>query len=212
MLLCRTVLICLVPVLAMAESQQQEASGKFRIEGSTLFYDGEAARDPKNTEIESEDVDELLALLRVNDGITELWLNSVGGGVWAGQEMARLVMDFELDTRVTGECSSSCVTVFLAGARRTLERGGKLGFHQRSWSAEAMRTYYDSWRQDEGWETPFDFASWVYEDTQSEIHKEMTYMISRGVDPAFAIETKRMRSTIWFPSRAELLAAGVLHE
>jgi hypothetical protein len=209
----RALLICLMgPALAAAESQQDQGSGKFRVEGGTLFYDGEAARDPKNTEIETEDVDEMLALLRAKDGINELWLNSVGGGVWAGQEMARLVMDFELNTRVTGECSSSCVTVFLAGARRALERGGKLGFHQRSWSAEAMGTYYEAWRQDEGWDSPFDFASWIYGDTQSEIHKEMTYMISRGVDAGFAIETKRTRSSIWFPTRAELLAAGVLHE
>lgn len=207
------VLACLLlPCAGLAQVQPEEASGKFRVEGDTLYYDGEAARDPKNTEIETEDVDEMLALLRANEGITALWLNSVGGGVWAGQEMARLVMDFDLDTRVSGECSSSCVTVFLAGKVRTLERGGKLGFHQRSWAAEAMQSYFDAWRQDEGWETPFDFSSWVYEDTQSEIHKEMTYMISRGVDPVFAIETKRMRSTIWFPTRAELLAAGVLHE
>lgn len=211
-MLCRVVLMCLVfPVFAAAESEE-EASGKFHIEDSVLRYDTEIARDSQNREIESADVDEMLALLRSNGGLTELWLNSTGGSVWAGQEMARLVMDFELDTRVSGECSSSCVTVFLGGGRRVVDRGGKLGFHQRSWSAEAMRSYYDAWREDEDWGSPFDFSSWVYEDTQSEIHKEMTFIMSRGVDPAFAIETKRMRSTIWFPTRAELGAAGVLHE
>jgi hypothetical protein len=209
----RAILVCLVwPVLAIAQGEAEAVSGKFRIDGTTLIYDTEAARDPDNREIESEDVDEMLALLRDNADLTELALNSTGGSVWAGQEMARLVMDFEMNTRVAGECSSSCVTVFLGGTRRMVERGGKLGFHQRSWSAEAMQSYYEAWHTDEEWATPFDFSSWVYEDTQTEIHNEMTFMMSRGVDPAFAIETKRLRSAIWFPTRAELAQAGVLHE
>ncbi|MCA0952884.1 hypothetical protein LCM16_02225 [Mameliella alba] len=212
-MLIRSVFVALaMPVLALAESQPDEVSGKFRVEGATLYYDSDSAREEDAREILSEDVDEMLTLLRAHPELSEIWLNSTGGSVWAGQEMARLVMDFELNTRVSRECSSSCVTVFLGGGRRVLERGGKLGFHQRSWSADAMQSYYDAWREDEAWQTAFDFASWVYEDAQSEIYKEMTYMISRGVDPAFAIETKRLRSTIWFPSRAELAAAGVLHE
>ena len=212
-MLFRIVLICLVlPGLALAQSEMEAASGKFRIEGATLHYDTSASRDPASREIESEDIEEMLGHLRDNADVTELWLNSTGGSVWAGQELARLVMDFELDTRVSGECSSSCVTVFLGGASRVLERGGKLGFHQRSWSAQAMQSYYKAWSGDEDWETPFDFASWVYEDTQGEIHKELVFMMSRGVDPAFAIETKRTRGAIWFPPRVDLAAAGVLRE
>jgi hypothetical protein len=124
--------------------------------------------------------------------------------------MARIVQDYELDTLVDGECSSSCVTIFLAGQAREMSRGSKIGFHQRSWSADGTQSYYDRWREDEGWDTPFDFASWVYQDTQSETWKELTFMISRGVDPEFAIETKRMRSGIWFPGRRKLEQAGVL--
>ncbi|MEN9061735.1 hypothetical protein [Ponticoccus litoralis] len=210
-MLCRTVLTCIaVPFLAQAEADGQPESGKFHVDGPVLIYDTEAASDPGDREIQNGDLEDLLEILRGTEGIRSLRLNSTGGSVWAGSEMARVVIDFELDTVVEGECSSSCVTIFLGGTRRVLARGGKLGFHQRSWAPGAMKTYYDSYAGEEGWETPFDFASWVYEDTQSELFKEMGFMQSRGVALDFAIETKRLRSTTWFPTRLELVQAGVL--
>lgn len=212
-MLCRIVLTCIaVPFLAEAEAEadRQPENGKFHVEGPVLIYDTEAAPDPDDREIQNGDLDDLLEILRGTEGIRSLRLNSTGGSVWAGSEMARVVIDFELDTVVEGECSSSCVSIFLGGTRRELARGGKLGFHQRSWSPGAMESYYDKYAGEEGWETPFDFASWVYEDTQSELFKEMSFMQSRGVALEFAIETKRLRSTTWFPSRRELVQAGVL--
>lgn len=212
-MLCRTVLSCIVvPFLAQAEADKQPENGKFHVEGAVLTYDTEAAADPGDREMQNGDLDDLLQILRGAEGIRTLRLNSTGGSVWAGGEMARVVIDFELDTVVEGECSSSCVSIFLGGTRRELARGGKLGFHQRSWSAGAMEAYYDKYAEEEDWGTPFDFASWVYEDTQSEIFKEMSFMLSRGVALEFAIETKRLRSTTWFPARIELVQAGVLTE
>lgn len=187
-------------------------SGKFSVDGTVLTYDTYAAKNEENREIEGDDVDEFIDLLRASPGVTELVLSSTGGNVWAGEEMARIVIDFELDTRVIEECSSACVTVFLGGERRVLDRGGKLGFHRRSWSSGAMRDYYTDWREDEGWQSPFDFASWVYRDTQNEVFEEVEYMMSRGVEASFAIRTKRARTSMWFPSRDELEAGGVLRE
>ncbi|KUF11171.1 hypothetical protein [Pseudoponticoccus marisrubri] len=209
----RMILVAALSLAAPAASEEDGAGReKFRLEGPVLVYDTEAAEDEREREIRNADLDILIALLRDTPGITTLKLNSSGGSVLAGQEMARVVMDFELDTIVDGECSSSCVTVFLGGARRQLTRGGKLGFHQLSWSPGAIESYYETWREEHGWQTPFDFASWVYKDTQTEVHKELRFMIARGVDPDFAIETKRLRSGTWFPPRATLLDAGVLTE
>jgi len=109
--------------------------------------------------------------------------------------------------------SSSCVNIFLGGAARRMQRGSKIGFHQRHWPVEAMEAYYESWREEKGWETPFDFASWVYRDTQSETYADLSYMIARGVDAGFAVETKKVIATDeWFPSRIELVEAGVLRD
>ena len=181
---------------------------KFDVRGTTLIYDTETN---VNTEIDSDDVDHLLAVLRANEGLRVLELNSSGGSVWAGREMARIVIDFGLDTIVHGECASSCVRVFLAGQNRQMTLGSKLGFHQPFWSAANMQSYYEQWREQDGWDTPFEFSEWVFEDTQREFHEDLTYMISRGVDAEFAVKSKGIpNSDNWYPTRVELTLAGVL--
>lgn len=192
---------------------ETDGAAKFQIDGETLIYDTETTVNGDEAEITNSDIDRLLTHLRDNPQITTVELNSSGGSVYAGNEMARIVIDFELDTLVSGECSSSCVTIFLGGDRRRMLLGSKIGFHQREWPADAMQSYYDKWGKDSGWDTPFEFSSWVYEDTQAEMYEDLTFMIERGVDPTFAIETKRIpNSNEWFPSRLQLIHAGVLRE
>lgn len=188
------------------------SAGKFNIRGSTLIYNSDNVTGDAYPEIDGPDVAALRTQLRRNDNIDTLQLTSTGGLVWAGDEMAQIVLDFGLDTRVEGECSSSCVTIFLAGEKREMTRGSRIGFHQNSWSDDGMQSYFKQWREDENWITPFDFASWVYQDTQHETAAQLGFMIKRGVDPLFAIETKKYRPVIWFPSRQELEAAGILRD
>ncbi|MEZ5715291.1 MAG: hypothetical protein R3D85_09050 [Paracoccaceae bacterium] len=187
----------------------QDAARKFTVDGTTLIYDTET---DAALEISNGDVDALRDLLRDNDGITTLRLNSGGGSVWAAKEMARIAIDFELDTEVDGECSSSCVRIFLGGDRRSMLRGSKIGFHSRSWSAGAVERYYDKWHEDEGWDTPFEFASWIYRDTWAEAYEDLTWSISRGVKAEFAVEMHAPRDTMWFPPRAALHDGGILRE
>ena len=192
---------------ALADSHTS-LPAKFEIRGATLVYDTETKL---NSEIESEDVDHLLEILRSNSELRMLELNSSGGSVWAGREMGRIVLDFGLDTIVHGECSSSCVRIFLAGTKRQMTLGSKIGFHQPFWSAANMQSYYDQWREQDGWDTPFDFSEWVFEDTQREFHEDLTYMISRGVNAEFAVKSKGIpNADNWYPSRVELSLAGVL--
>lgn len=201
-------------VLALpAAAAEDPGDAKFRLDGTTLIYDTETTVSGEEAEITTLDVDRLLALLRDNPDIETLELNSSGGSVYGGDEMARIVIDFGLDTVVSGVCSSSCVNIFLGGEGRRMMRGSKIGFHQRRWPVEAMEAYYENWREEKRWETPFDFASWVYRDTQTEMYNDLTFMISRGVDAEFAVRTKKVISSDeWFPPRAELVAAGVLRE
>ncbi|WP_406648094.1 ATP-dependent Clp protease proteolytic subunit [Aliisedimentitalea scapharcae] len=188
-------------------------NGKFMVAGHTLIYNSDLAVVGDNDEVANEDIDTLLTLLRANPDISVLELNSEGGSVYAGMEMARIVIDFGLDTIVSGECFSSCVTIFLGGSKRQMMLGSKIGFHQTAWPPAAIAEYYGEWRESEGWETPFDFAAWVYADTQTEVFEDLTYMIERGVDPEFAIRTKGIRnSDFWYPSRLELTNAGVLRD
>lgn len=184
---------------------------KFSVSEDRLIYDTESIEDSDSAEIEIEDIDDLRDLLKAHPNITTLVLNSGGGSVWAAANMKDVIIDHELDTHIDGDCDSSCVTIFLAGAKRTMSRGSRLGFHQYFWSPGSTERYYERHKDSEGWSSPFEFTSWVYQDTQSEVYENLSYMMSRGVDAAFAIRTLRLPDgEMWRPYRPVLRAAGVL--
>lgn len=188
-------------------------SGKFRVNGDVLIYDTDTPNENEREGIKSADIDIMLELLRATPGIRTVQLNSTGGSVWSSYKLSDIILDFELDTHVHGDCDSSCVTVFLAGQNRTMSRGSRIGFHQIYWSAENIEGYYNDNREDDDWDSPFEFAEWMYQDTQDEIYTALKYLTSRGVDPAFAIETIRdPDGSMWRPRRGALLKAGVLTE
>ena len=199
--------------LVSAASAKETLPQKFSLQGKTLVYDTETDIKGAQAEMTEEDVSHLREILKKSPEVTELQLNSVGGSVYAGEEIAGLVLEYGLDTLVDGTCISACVDVFLAGGRRRMTLGSSIGFHQRNWPSEAVHKYYRSERKRRRWATPFEFGSWIYVDTQSEVYEHLSYMVTRGVDPGFAIETLRTDPDgEWYPSRLRLIAAGVLRE
>jgi len=209
----RLITACLCLALPLAAAAKESLPRKFSLQGKTLVYDTETDAEGEPSEITEEDIGWLREILAANPEISELQLNSIGGSVHAGEEIAGLVLEHGLDTLIDGACVSACVDVFLAGSRRRMTLGSRIGFHQRSWPAAAVHKYYRSERKQQRWATPFEFGSWIYVDTQREIHDHLSYMVSRGVDPGFAIETLRTDPRgEWFPSRLRLIAAGVLRE
>ncbi len=189
------------------------ANEKFSIEGNTLIYDTENALDDSNMEINWEDADYLKETLLQNRNILTLELNSLGGLIEAAVYMSDIIIDFELNTHVVGECASACTIIFLAGEKRTIERGSWLGFHQGSWDKNSIKLHYQNNKEDYGWENEFDHSSWIYKDTQQQIFRDMEYLIERGVDALFAIKTmKADNKDMWYPRRKELEDAGVLRK
>tara|TARA_B110000003_G_scaffold59255_1_gene59338 strand:- start:3684 stop:4313 length:630 start_codon:yes stop_codon:yes gene_type:complete len=183
----------------------------FTVEANVLYYDTE--NSDSTDEIEYGHEEQLLSLLKNNSEIDTLVLNSFGGLVAAAHDMADLVIDAGLNTHVEFNCASACVTVFLAGKTRTLALGGKIGFHKGWWDAASIEEYYNSEKESEGWATPFDFASWLYEDTQGEIFTEFEYLLERGVSAGFSIKTLKAGSDgMWYPRRSELLEGGILRD
>ena len=205
--------LCVIVMLALLQSAgfgSAVLAEKFKLDGEILFYDTDSA-PPGQDEINWQDVETLVFLLRQQQQIEVLHLNSAGGLIEAAREMADIIIDFELDTRVTDECASACVTLFLAGESRQLDRGGRLGFHRSSWDAASMEEYYKDDRADMGWDSLYEFGSWSYEEAQKDVLSEMEYLLERGVDPEFAIKTLRAENAdMWFPRRRELTLAGVL--
>ena len=90
---------------------------KFTISGDTIIYDAFKAKNELNQEINWEDVTEFEYLMRNNEGIKNLQLNSSGGLVEAAIYFSDIIIDYELNTHVDGECSSSCVFLFLGGEK-----------------------------------------------------------------------------------------------
>ena len=212
----RRLIACLLlsaaPCAAFADDDKTaEVKGKFTIKGEVVVYDTESVEGFPDSEIDYDDHEELLRLLKANPDLTTLELNSHGGRVYGGYRMADIVIDYELKTVVDGVCSSSCVYIFLGGQSREMTGGSRLGFHHRTWDAGDIQGYYDRWREDEGWTTLFDFASWLFVDTQQENYDEMQYYVERGVSASFAIETMKVREDgMWYPRRAQLRDANVL--
>ena len=192
---------------------QEPAEQRFVVEGDRLLYDTTVLVDGKEHDIRYSDLEDIRNLLRQNVQIKVLEVNSSGGGHYPSMDIAALVIDFDLDTHVEDSCESSCVNVFLAGNKRTMARGARIGFHQLSWTARSVEDYYNKHRERREWDTPFRFAEWMYQDTQTETYNRLNYMVQRGVDAQFAIRTIRKPDTsMWFPYRAVLLAAGVVTE
>ena len=185
---------------------------KFNLIGSKLIYDTSASSNADEQEITWEDVDEIEALLRSEQSIREIELNSAGGDIEAAFYMADLIIDYELDTNVNGTCESACTLILLAGQRRTVERGSWVGFHQSYWEAPYIQDYFERNKDSEGWSNAFDFASWLYGDTQQDVLRNLQYFVERGVDAGFAIKTMKATSDdMWYPRRKELEAAGVIN-
>ena len=115
-----------LPVLAVLTALLTGPAGadtgtaKFAVDGDTLTYDSETPGPGETSGIALEDVAIMLDLLRGNEAITRLQLNSSGGELYAASQMSDIVLDFGLDTHIHGDCDSSCVLVFLAGAHRTM--------------------------------------------------------------------------------------------
>ena len=181
----------------------------FKVKDNILYFD--TVKSDITDEISEGHEEELLRILKKHDEIDTLILNRGGGLVYVANEMADLVIDARLSTHVEFSCESSCATVFLAGKKRSLALGGRIGFHKSYWEANSIKEFYESEKETEGWSNIFDFASWMYEDTQSEIFTEFEYLIERGVTPKFAIETLRAGSGgMWYPRRSKLFEGGVL--
>ena len=185
---------------------------KFIISGDTIIYDTFKAKNEFNQEINWDDVTEFENLMRNNEDVKYLQLNSSGGLVEAAIYFSDIIIDYELNTHVDGECSSSCVFLFLGGEKRTLQRGSWIGFHKSSWSKEGLKEYYESYKDEKGWLDEFEFSEWLYNDTQVQILRDLKYLIERGVDGNFAIKTLTADSDdMWYPRRKELEAAGVVN-
>lgn len=112
-----------VAVLAL----NQVETTKFKVEGATLFMEGE---------INSKTMKQFEAVIAQNPGITTLVELEVPGSLDDDTmiPLAYRVRELGLNTHLTSDSKiySGGVDLFLAGVKRTMENGAKIGVH--SWS------------------------------------------------------------------------------
>ena len=69
-------------------------------------------------------------VLDENPSVTTLMLNSPGGRIGEGIDIASLVRDRGLNTYVEEHCESACTFIFLAGVDRAATDSAQIGFHR----------------------------------------------------------------------------------
>jgi hypothetical protein len=113
-------------------------------------------------------------------------LESRGGRAAEGLRIGQMLAARGLDTRVTGECSSACVTAFAGGTHRWIARNARLGLH----SAGGINVTAD------------DIAR------VNEEHDRFIY--DRGVNWRVLEKGQAVAAdSIWFPESVTLLASGL---
>ena len=140
------------------------AEEKFTISGDVLTYSTDQNEDSDG--IILSDVEVLNDLLNANDQVQLLKLSSSGGEVEAAYEIVDIVIERQLDTHVIDFCESACTLILLAGMNRTAEQNAKIGFHQTALSPADAKLEYQELKSELGFKTPYDYASWLLEDTQ----------------------------------------------
>ena len=79
-------------------------------------------------EIELGDDDHLEYMLE--DGTVDvILLNSKGGNLMAGLNMAQTVREYGLSTLVLRDCHSACTNIFFAGAAKMVTKSARIGVH-----------------------------------------------------------------------------------
>ena len=131
-------------------------------------------------------------MLASSNEIKVVELSSNGGLVYAARAIATLVLERSLDTRVLETCNSACTLILVAGTRRSMDAGGRVGFHSYG--------------------RPTQFHQLMV-DPNDEYAKDLRFMQGRGITEAFLTRTAEIgNETMWFPERYELIEARVITE
>lgn len=134
-------------------------------------------------------------ILRKNPQISSIALNSIGGHIYEGRGLSKLLTRQGLDTYVYKECSSACTTAFSGGKNRYITKAAKLGFHQYKQDLKVHK------------------KSVGFHDAEEEQERDIELFQSRGIKSEFLDKIfKETSDNMWFPSHDELIAANVITE
>ncbi len=131
--------------------------------------------------------DDVARTLAANPGVRRVRLESGGGALSEARKLRRLILERELDTDSTGQCSSACVSAYIAGRHRLLHRAARIGLHLPRNPGFGLRGPLTA----------------VYA-------PELAYFARRGVPPWFRARWIASGRRFWYPTPEQLWRAGIV--
>lgn len=232
-------MVTVAGLIMLIETGSAFASDRFSIEGKVLIYDttfppetvaegifpeSQSQQSEKaSTAVASDDGDEdsysveysdvsiFREILAERSNIEAVKLTSDGGFAGAGYQIGRIINDYGLDTVADRDCISACTFIFLGGKNRSMTKGSRLGFHHLNWSLANVTEFYESMHEEMGWKDPLEFAEWAYRDGQRDANVLLSYFVTAGVSPDFALDIlEHGDERTWYPDRNTLEVANIL--
>ena len=135
---------------------------------------------------------EVAQLVAENPNVNGIILDSIGGRIYEGRELSKIIFINGLDTYSLKGCYSACGTAFISGNKRYLAKGANLAFHQ----------YKSGFKS---------FDSFV--DMPSEQKKDLALYQKRDINQDFIDRIfKAKQDDLWYPTIEEMLTSGVVHK
>jgi hypothetical protein len=125
--------------------------------------------------------------LAKHSGVRGVILDSRGGRLYEGREVAKIIKRKGLDTYSLRGCHSACAIAFIVGKNRYLGAEANLGFHQYAGLGTA---------EEQSWEQEMDLAFFRQAGVKERFIERM-YIASKD--------------NFWYPTINEMLEANVIH-
>lgn len=132
---------------------------------------------------------EVRRALEANPHVRRVRLSSGGGSLTEALKIRSLILARGLDTDSITNCSSACMSIYIAGRHRLLHRAARLGFHLPRNPGFGLRSPV----------TP-------------EYAQELGYFGREGVPQWFRERWIATGRTFWYPAPGQLREAGIVQE
>lgn len=186
------------------------AGERIAVEGTAIRYDGSVTYAEGEKAVR-QDANAIRELVRGNPDISKIVL--VGDFPMTGfaLEVATVIEDFGLATEISGECTNACIYMFAAGKPRVFEDGARIGLRRRVMDAAFLREVYPEDARRYGWADEFGQGAMMYDRGQSDMRWALLHLVQHGISLDFALKIfATPREDMWWPTRAEMIAGGVL--
>ena len=193
--------------IAATMSVATELPQRFTVNQDELVFNGDVAKTDPTTSDEKA----LGAVLRDNPNVRVVVLTGDFPGFLDAYSAARQIEEFGVATAVRGRCSRNCIYMFVAAKTRSLLEGGYFALQRTSVDAETVRKKFTELKDSYGWSDEYQESAWLYRKAEIHMQTALQYLISKGIDPKFALRIfETERDAYWRPTNEQLIAANVI--